>query len=259
MEKDIKLHLSDKFIKYFINKYKWIFFGLLFIGISIFFGGILSLKEQKIKDINLELQNKTQEIKTLEQNILDIHKEYTISKEKNIELKMSSSYVRININNMIEDLKNYGLSPKIEEEIIKAIIETSKKYNINPLILYSISHVESSFRFWIEHDRVKQTINDKTIYVRAVGLNGIIWEWWEKELKENNIATSRSDLFYPKINIEAAGLIYSILRNREQLKGTNSKEESALRRYFGGNFKSYSDKINEKMIKMIYESFFEDN
>jgi len=171
--------------------------------------------------------------------------------------KDRKSFVMINKALLSKNLKNYSkLSEANRKIILDSIISESTKYNINPLLLYSLIHVESSMRFWVQHTPVKITINKKRKVIRAVGLGGVVWEWWGKSLIKAGIAEVRSDLFDPEINIKASAFILNEFRKRPKLKGTTSKDESMLRRYFGGNFKSYNNKIDRKVMSIIRTNIY---
>ena len=65
------------------------------------------------------------------------------------------------------------------------------------------------------------------------------------------IAETKDDLFDPKTNIYATAYVYKVMYSREKLKSAESQGESALMRYFGGEYKWYAAKINTKMINVI--------
>ena len=111
-------------------------------------------------------------------------------------------------------------------------------------------------RFEIQHSLTTIVINKKKLKIRAVGLGGVVWEWWGDKLKEAGIAEVRSDLFLPDVNIRAAAFVLNEMSKRELLKGTKSKDESMLRRYFGGNYKAYSDKIDKKVMSIVRPNLY---
>lgn len=144
------------------------------------------------------------------------------------------------------------LSSRQRKEILDAIAATSNLYSVSPLILYSIASVESSFRAWITHNQVEiQGKKDN-----AIGLTGILYTWWGDQLKDSNIIETKTDLYNPQINILACGYVFNELRKLPLLKGTTTRTESALRRYFGGNYKSYSDKIHAKIGSIIFKKVY---
>ena len=143
------------------------------------------------------------------------------------------------------------LSTREKSVIYSAVIEASKKYEINPLVIYSILYSESTFRAYLKHADITLTIDNKKIKTNAIGLGGIVWEWWGKDLIAEGIAETKDDLFDPKTNIYATAYVYKVMYSREKLKSAESQGESALMRYFGGEYKWYAAKINTKMINVI--------
>jgi hypothetical protein len=191
------------------------------------------------------------EIYTLKEHITSAEKQY---------LDLNADYMKVTeVNPYLKDIRKFvngktGISDKIKIEIYKAILDSGSKFNINPLILTALIDVESSYRFWIEHKKVQVTLNNGIkANVRAVGLGGIVWEFWGEKLKANKIANNRSDLFDPATNITAIAYVLSELQKRDLKAGTKTKMESALIRYFGGNYKSYLKKIEDRVFHIIKE------
>lgn len=174
------------------------------------------------------------------------------------ELEQNKSFVLVNKSVLLEDLRvNFpNISNTTRTKIVQTIVEEAQRYGVNPMILYSICYVESSFRFWLEHDDVKIPVKGKEVKTKAVGLTGVIWEYWEEPLKIAGIAETKGDLFDPLINIKASAFIYNENFNKELLKGAKTRDESALLRYFGGNFPSYVQKIDAKMASLVRPTLF---
>lgn len=173
------------------------------------------------------------------------------------------SFVTVNATTLLLDMS--VRFPKISEKtakiIVSSVISASKTYGVNPLILYSIGIVESGHRHTIEHKLVSITKKDKDgikkkLKIRAVGWGGIVWEWHHRMLKEEGIAKTRKDLFSAKNNINAVAVIYSTYYNMELKKGTDTRDESAQRRYFGGNYKTYSDKIKAQVAIIVTNALY---
>jgi len=166
----------------------------------------------------------------------------------------SQYIVSVTIGDLEQDLiSNYShLSTNQRQVLLDAIMNASNTYNVSPLVLYSIASVESSFRPWITHSQIK--IKGK--YDNAIGLTGVVFSWWGKALKEKHILETKSDLYNPTVNITACAFIFNNMKNQPLKKGTNNPSESAMRRYFGGNFKSYSDKIKAKMGSIIFKKIY---
>jgi len=173
------------------------------------------------------------------------------------------------IKHAIMHYKDISLEKK--KEILNEIFKVAKEYDINPIIIYSIIDVESDMRFWIKHPpvRVKVPLDAnktkfKTIKTQAIGLGGVIWEIWKYDLQREEIAQVKSDLYDPKINIRAIAYIYDTYRKLPLLKGTDSKAQSALLRYYGimmnkdGKVnQSYYQKISKSIFSIIQYSLFQ--
>ena len=68
------------------------------------------------------------------------------------------------------------------KELINAIKNTAHKYNIEPLILYSICATESSFRWWLTHTKIHvKDWKGNFVDTHAIGLGGIVYEIWNKD------------------------------------------------------------------------------
>lgn len=167
----------------------------------------------------------------------------------------------LTVDDLEKDLhRNYSyISPTQRKVILDAIVLTSKKYNIDPLILYSICAVESSFRFWLVHDKIKVLdYRNKPVETHAIGLGGIVYEIWEPQLIEAGIVATRSDLYNPTVNIQAIGLIYSELYKLPLKDKAYHPAQSALIRYFGGNYQTYFKKIDDVIVQLFREKFYKD-
>ena len=163
----------------------------------------------------------------------------------------------------IEDLeadliKNYPYISATQRRIIlDAIVSTSKVYKVDPLILYAICAVESSFRWWLVHDKIKVlNYQNKPVETHAIGIGGIVYEIWEPKLKEANILQTRSDLYDPAVNIKAIGLIYSELYKLPLKDKAYHPAQSALIRYFGGNYQVYFKRIDDVIVQLFREKFY---
>jgi len=104
--------------------------------------------------------------------------------------------------------------------------------------------------YWLNHQPVNVLMNSKRQRVQAIGLGGIVYEWWGEKLKKEKIITTRKDLYKPEINIKAIGFVLNEMRKMPRLTKNSSKEDSMLKRYYGGNHNSYVLKIR-KTMKMV--------
>lgn len=178
--------------------------------------------------------------------------------EKIVEPK--GTILSLTIEDMYNNLsKNY---PHISEAnrhlLIDSIIKTSNKYSISPLVLYSLIAVESSFRWWITHPTVKvqDSKTKKTISTRAIGLGGVVFEIWGQELKSQKIIETKADLYSISHNIKAIAYIYSKLKAMPLHPKAKNQIESGLIRYFGGGYRSYFDKIDKEVVKLLKEKVY---
>jgi len=262
------LGCNMKNLKQYVTKKSLVAFAIAMTAVGTIGVGLgakyLNKSQEDFNHIKQELKITQDKLAITKSQLTKLKSEFesVVSlKDKQI-LEMKSwkdrkSFVMVNRNLLEENLKTYKkLTAKNRKIILDTVISEATKYNINPIILYSLLHVESSMRFWIQHTPIKITINKRPRTVMAVGLGGVVWEWWGKQLINAKIAEVRSDLFDPEINIKATAFILNEFSKRKMLKGTKSKDESMLRRYFGGNFKSYSDKIDKKMMMIIRPNIY---
>jgi len=210
--------------------------GILYVGYNKYSEEI-ALKTGKITELTLKTAD---DFKTID------------------DLLKSKSFITVTEKAIMQDLKdNYPeLSMKVKIKIITTIMEESAKYSINPLLLYAVCHVESTFRPWLEHEVRTITINGKQIKARCVGLMGISWENHKDLLRTSGIVESRGDLFDPVNNIRAGALILNEYFQMDMLKGAKTKDESALLRYFGGNFPVYVQRVEAKMFDVIRPNLY---
>ena len=212
-----------------------IIFVLLFLTGSQYYT-IVKL-ENNIKSLNLNLQNLNERVKQIEY----------------IEGEFDSLYISFQSEvSQADILKNYEYEvkniKKNQEKILSSILKYSEEYDISPIVLYSVIKTESEFLHHIEHPPVKLK-SGKT--ARAVGLGGVIWEFWGSKLKKEGIANSRNDLFKIEVNIEASAFVLKEFEKLKILPGTNNKLESALARYYGSAKRGYQDKIAKQMSKIL--------
>jgi hypothetical protein len=211
----------------------------------------LFLTNQETIKKSEELRIKSEELRIKSEELI---KDYN-------ELQNSLSLVYVSKTDLLNDLMhNYpDVSTKTKITILETIISESEKYNMNPLILYSLIYTESSFRHWLEHEPININKNGKPIKIRAVGLGGVVWEWWSDKLKDAGIAEIRGDLFDPVTNIKASAYVYNQMYHMEMHKSAKNKDESALLRYFGGDYISYVQKIDAKIATFVRPSLYRKN
>ena len=140
---------------------------------------------------------------------------YTVKKnEDNKEIiRLKQDVIDNELGFIREDLEMYDdLSNKRIEEILVGIKSNyeNTKYRIPLGLTYSIIRNESDCKWQIDHPEIKTS---KFGTISAVGLGGVVWEFWKDSLKKNNIADKRSDLYVISVNIEAVGYILRIITN----------------------------------------------
>ena len=177
---------------------------------------------------------------------------------KTIEVQPKGVLLSVVLKDLQKDLQtNYSfLSQNQQQEILSAIIESSNRFKINPLVVYSLISVESSFRFYIRSpERIVVGSDGKKHKDRAIGLTSIVYSIWNKPLKENNIISTKTELYQIKPNILAGTFILSVLKKRYK-----SDIDKALKAYFGLNSKyasTYLRKIKNKFGSLAYNKIEE--
>jgi len=205
----------------------------------------ISEKQNNIQKITEELQKTKKSLEIITKSKNDLTSEIQEIKKKSL-----IQFTKADI--MKDIIIHYnGISNRVKKVIIETILEESIKYDINPLILYSLIHTESSMRYWIEHKPTFVVIDKKKIKIKAVGLGGVVYEWWGEKLKKAKILSVRSDLFDPAINIRATAFVYNELFKMKKHPKATTQDESAMIRYFGGGYKSYFKKIDDKIASLI--------
>ena len=245
----ISQQLSSKHINKKWNEIRWTIIIIIFLTV---FGYV------KFSSLLRTIDNLQQQNQQYEQTLNNLSTDRKKHLEMITDLQGAISLINVCKNTLLYDLKTRfpGISEKAAKKITDTIIIESEKYDINPVILYAIGIVESSHRYWIEHNEVTIKIPDekgvnRSVKVRAVGWGGIIWEWHHKILKKKKIASSRSDLFQPEVNIRATAMIYNMFRKETLLPGIENSDISAQRRYFGGNYRHYSAKIDKQIVELM--------
>ena len=186
-----------------------------------------------------------------------------ITKEKIVEKVVEPKGVIISLT--IEDLYNNlrnkypHVSAANRDLLMESIAKASDTYNINPLVLYSLIAVESSFRWWIDHPTVKvqDTATKKTVETRAVGLGGIVHEIWGIELKKAGIIETKADLYSISHNITSIAYVYSKLKELPLHPKATNPIESGLIRYFGGGYRSYFNKIDAQIASLLRSKVYQ--
>jgi hypothetical protein len=178
-----------------------------------------------------------------------------VIKEVKVPTEPKGVIVTVTIEDLYNDLgSRYShISTTNKQLLMEAIAKSADKYNISPLVLYSLIAVESSFRWWIEHPTVtvQDSATKKPVKTRAIGLGGVVYEIWGQELKSKKIIETKADLFSISHNIESIAYIYSKLKSQPLHPKASNQIESGLIRYFGGGYVSYFNKIDKEIARII--------
>lgn len=144
---------------------------------------------------------------------------------------------------MFDDMEKLNLEPLLKMQYIDEIIKQSFIYNIDPKLVYATIYVESTFNEDAKH---KPTyVRKLKREVQALGLGGVVWEFWGSYLKKNTTLTQKSDLKDPLKNIEATAAILAHLASFEIHPKAQTAEESASIRYYGAHSGNYMRKIKK--------------
>lgn len=242
------LRLKNSFRKFKV--YAFYTFLVTVIGCTF----ITTMADYQWSKERTQLENTSKALKETSTKLQELEKEYNI-------VTSSGSIVYVGKEDLLNDLMTHypDVSTKTKISILETIISEAEKYNMNPLILYSIVYTESTFRHWLEHDSVNIQKNGKPVKIRAVGLTGVVFEWWGDKLKDAGIAETRGDLFDPVTNIKACAFIYNEMYHMEMHKSARYKDESALLRYFGGDYISYVQRIDAKIAQFVRPALYRKN
>lgn len=134
--------------------------------------------------------------------------------------------------NLREFIKSYNITDKaLIAQIIKAVNEESKRFDIPKKVLVGLIATESSFD--------PTAMSDK----HCIGLSQINGKIWLKELKEVNIVKTKTELFHPAKNIKAGAYILKYYLEEGKRKGRTNLLTYALNRYNGDTSGEYSKTV----------------
>ena len=149
-----------------------------------------------------------------------------------------------------DDLRTYQrFSFRMIEDISDAVNFYSDKWNVPVGLIHSMMRIESEYMFWVEHAPINIKVHGKRINTKAVGLGGVVWEFWADSLRKHNIAHERTDLFLYDVNIEASTAILRWIIDSELSKPYTNEINlinKIIKRYYGAYNKDY----HNKMIKV---------
>ena len=132
----------------------------------------------------------------------------------------------------------YKMYPELSNLIYISVMRSSKEFNLDPVILYSIIIKESTFRPFARSKK------------NCLGLTQVNPEIWLSELKVIGIVKNKYDLYNPIKNIRSGAYIFS-----KMIKMSKGDVKKALRRYFGllrsGRRSGYDTKVLKIRTKYI--------
>lgn len=159
-------------------------------------------------------------------------------------------------NVFLKDLeKQKHLSQEDKQKIAILVPKYAKKYELDSAILYSVLWKESRFRHTIEHNET--FVKALKTKVSAIGIGGIVYEFWGSKLEKAGIIKVKEDLYKLENGIEASAFVLSELRKLKPLENM-TLDESMLSRYYGkpssynSKVLSKANQIKAKAIDMIF-------
>lgn len=210
---------------------------LIIILLIVYF--IMDFNDRKVKNLELEIQDLQIELHKTKKELDDTKNDLENLNTKVQNLKIS----------LVNDMASmYHLDNKQQSLILDEIWKQAKNYKINPAFLYAVLWNESRFRNDVTH---------KPIYVRALkkeiqalGMGGIVWDFWGDKLKTNTSLKSKKDLKKWEKNIEATAYILSYLKSLPKVSNTKNKYESTASRYYGKYQANYVNKTMSKFTEL---------
>lgn len=180
---------------------------------------------------------------------------YQIEQLKGIVVNISDTnstevYNTIKSTKMLVDLNSSEhLTEDDKNDILRYVLEAAEYYNIDPIILYSVLWTESRFQSDLDHKKTYVKALNKNI--RAIGLGGVVYEFWGDILKDENIIRNRNDLYDIKNNIYASAFILKYYFDQPKLEKAKTQVESMLMRYYGSQYSNYHNKIYQKVAQIL--------
>lgn len=210
---------------------------LIIILLIVYF--IMDFNDRKVKNLELEIQDLQIELHKTKKELDD-----TKNDLENLNTKVQN--LKISLVNDMASMMHLGSEQ--QSLILAEIWKQAKNYKINPAFLYAVLWNESRFRNDVTH---------KPIYVRtlkkeiqALGMGGIVWDFWGDKLKTNTSLKSKKDLKKWEKNIEATAYILSYLKSLPKVSNTKNKYESAASRYYGKYHANYVNKTMSKFTEL---------
>ena len=210
---------------------------LIIILLIVYF--VIDFNDRKVKNLELEMQDLQIELHKTKKELDD-----TKNDLETLNLKIQNLKISL-VNDMASMMH---LSSEQQSLILDEIWKQSKKYKINPAFLYTILWKESRFRNDVIHKPTYVRTLKKE--VQALGMGGIVWDFWGDKLKANTSLKSKKDLKKWEKNIEATAYILSYLKSLPKVSNTKNKYESAASRYYGKYQANYVNKTMSKFTEL---------
>lgn len=140
------------------------------------------------------------------------------------------------------------IKDELKTDIIQEVLLQSQVYKVDPKLVYSVLFTESSFRNNVKHSPTYVKKLKKKI--QAIGMGGVVWEFWDSYLIENTSLTKKSDLKDWRKNIEATAAILAYLSTYKMHPKAKDTKENAAIRYYGLPCEDYIGKINRVYARL---------
>lgn len=162
------------------------------------------------------------------------------------ERKLIESYIfkRDQILSFIK-YENYKITDEQANEIFDGILEASRVFDINPILILGLIHTESDF---------DPNAKSKSGAIGLMQINPKVWVWSNIEfpnLREKGYVEASADLYDIKTNIKCGTyILYNYINVGKRLKKKNPFEY-ALTRYFGGKRNRHYSRVMNSYYKFI--------
>ena len=184
--------------------------SLLIVMIIFLSGFTLMKKNEKVKDLEVKLENKSERIENKEVEIKELNNKVEIIKDQKIkvEKKLQTIIEKLNIDNLdikdLETIKSISNNTPLDLKTSIVLMNVSKKYELKPSLILSIMELESNFKKYEvgrDQDRGYMQIIPQTE------------KWLANKFEEvHNLKYDPERIFEPEYNIELAGAYLSLLK-----------------------------------------------
>lgn len=140
------------------------------------------------------------------------------------------------------------IKDELKTDIIQEVLLQSQVYKVDPKLVYSVLFTESAFRNNVKHNPTYVKKLKKKI--QAIGMGGVVWEFWDSYLIETTSLTKKEDLKDWRKNIEATAAILAYLSTYKMHPKAKDIKENAAIRYYGLPCNDYIGKINRVYARL---------